>query len=325
MDKIKIGVVGVGYLGEIHLKTYKTLKNVEVVGIFDLDKKRASSIAGKYNINNFSSYTSLLKEIDAASIVVPTTLHFDSAKLAIKQGKHVLIEKPICSTLAEADELIHLALENKIIIQVGHIERFNPAFIALKGINLTPLFIEVHRLAPFNPRGNDVAVIQDLMIHDLDLILNLAAGEVIDIKATGVTIISNSIDIANVRLEFSGGCVANITASRFSLKSMRKMRIFQGNSYVAVDFLKKESEVYILVENEKSAHPPDLLISLFKSEEKEGAIIRKHLEISDKLPLDLELSSFIECIIEEKLPVVSAVDGKKALDLSLQILKIINS
>ena len=241
---IRIGIIGVGHLGNFHLKQLTTIQTASIVGIFDIDFERSEEISRKYNVPIFPNIESLLNEIDAVSIVTPTRHHYEIADKALNNDCHVFIEKPITDNLSHADKLLKKAKEKDKIIQVGHIERFNPAFMALDICQMKPRFIEAHRLAPFNIRGNDVPVVLDLMIHDLDIILSLIKSEIKDIRANGVKVVSPTVDMANSRIEFENGCVANLTASRISQKNMRKMRLFQEQNYITIDFQKGIIEEY---------------------------------------------------------------------------------
>ena len=249
MQKLKLGIVGVGHLGEIHTRLAKEVDIIDLVGIFDINLKRANEVSKKYKVPYFKSLEELFKNIEAVSIVVPTESHFDVAKKALDYDLHIFIEKPITSTTQEAKILIEISKEKGLKIQVGHIERFNPAFLAVKKFNLEPLFIEGHRLSKFNPRGTDVSVILDLMIHDIDIVLQLINSPIKSIDACGVKVVSDTEDIANVRLVFENRSVSNLTASRISLKDMRKIRIFQKYSYISIDFLNQRSEVFTLKES----------------------------------------------------------------------------
>ncbi|MCI0496209.1 Gfo/Idh/MocA family oxidoreductase, partial [candidate division KSB1 bacterium] len=248
MKNVKVGILGVGHLGRLHVQNYKSIANAEIVGIYDINYDRCQEVAREFQVEAFEKLDHLLDRIEAASIVVSTIHHFEITKACLNKGIHCLVEKPITSTLAEADELIGLSKQKGLMLQVGHIERFNPAIVALADFELKPMFIESHRLASFNPRGTDVAVVLDLMIHDIDIILHLVKNPVQKIDASGVAVITDEVDIANARIGFENGCVANITASRISQKKMRKMRLFQRNAYIGVDFLQKFSEIYQLVD-----------------------------------------------------------------------------
>ena len=234
---LKVGVFGVGHLGKFHLNNWKEISDVEVVGFYDPSDENAAIASKQYELKRFTNINKLLDACDAADIVAPTTSHYQLCKAAILKSKHVFVEKPLANTMDEARELLKLAKEANIKFQVGHVERFNPAFLALKNREITPMFIEVHRLAQFNPRGTDVSVILDLMIHDIDIILKLVNSNVKSIAANGVSVMSDTPDIANVRVEFDNGCVANLTSSRISIKKMRKMRLFQKNAYIIIFFI----------------------------------------------------------------------------------------
>lgn len=324
MKQVKVGVIGVGHLGKLHATLYKEVSDAELIGVFDIDEKKCKTIAEELNVRAFTNLVQMFEAVEAVNIVTPTTTHYDITSQALSLGKHVFIEKPITKTEQEADDLIQLAKSKNKIIQVGHIERFNAAMLALADVPLEPLFIEAHRLASFNPRGTDVAVILDLMIHDLDLILYMVKSKPVKISASGVGVISTNVDIANARIEFENGCVANITASRLSAKKMRKMRIFQKNAYISMDFSEGFSEIfYIPGENQEPFHDGTLAISLGQLEE--GANKRdikyNRLERKNINPLNLELSKFVECIKNDIEPTVTARDGLEALKLANLVLK----
>jgi predicted dehydrogenase len=324
MKQVKVGVIGTGHLGKLHASLYKDVPDAELIGIYDIDNKKCRNIAGELNIRAFDNLVQLFGAVEAVNIVTPTTTHYDIASQALELEKHVFIEKPITKSEQEADDLIRLARSKNKIIQVGHIERFNAALLALDDVKLEPLFIEAHRLASFNPRGTDVAVILDLMIHDLDLILHMVNSNPSKISASGVGVISSNIDIANARIEFENGCVANITASRLSAKKMRKMRIFQKNAYVSMDFSEGFSEIfYIPDQNQEPFHDGTLAMSLGQLEE--GANKREikynRLERKNINPLKMELCKFVESINNDLEPVVSAEDGLQALKLANRVLE----
>src|SRR6185503_1175456 len=240
---LKIGVFGVGHLGKFHLNNWKEIPGTELVGFYDPDDDASKNASEKYQLPRFVDADALIDACDVLDVVAPTNYHFECCEKAIRKGKHVFVEKPLANTMEEARQLVNLAEESGIKFQVGHVERFNPAFLAVKDFQLNPMFIEVHRLAQFNPRGTEVSVILDLMIHDIDIILSIVKSDVKSISASGVGVITETPDIANVRIEFHNGCVANLTSSRISMKKMRKMRIFQKDAYIGVDFLNKKTEV----------------------------------------------------------------------------------
>jgi predicted dehydrogenase len=306
MKKIKVGVVGVGHLGKYHLEKYARMPNVDLVGFADTDQGRRETFSRQYNLPGYEDYHRLIPEIEAISIVVPTTLHALVAKDFLDQGIDVLIEKPISRSLSEAEELIALAKANHCLLQIGHLERFNPAYLKTKPYITTPLFIESHRLSPFKARGTDVDVILDLMIHDLDLILHEVQSLPQQIQAVGVPVVSPRVDIANVRIQFENGCVANITASRISLQEMRKMRIFQPAAYISLDFGLKSYTVVRLEQNENISSP-------------EPRFITENGVMDSGDALEMELRSFVEAVRTRNTPVVCGEDGKKALAMALWI------
>ncbi len=323
MEPVRVGVVGVGHLGRLHALLYKHVPRAQLAGVFDISPETAAAVAREAGCRAFETYRDLLAHVDAVNVVVPTTQHFSVAAEALRLGKHVFIEKPITSSLQEADELIRLARENHCLIQVGHIERFNQAMRALSTVPLNPRFIESHRLATFNPRGTDVAVVLDLMIHDIDIILTLVNSPVARIDANGVAVISGEPDIANARITFENGCVANVTASRISQKKMRKMRLFEKDSYVSIDFLQGLTERFRLV-----AQLPD-------EEQQTGVIMGKlegkrtryvyyeRLQAPEGNALQIELEEFVDAIVTGRKPHVTAEDGRNALAVATQIADII--
>lgn len=328
MKKIKVGILGVGHLGRLHVQNYKSIADAEIVGVYDVDQARCQEVAREFYVEAFDNLERLLEQIDAASIVVPTLHHFDVSQACLKKSIHCLVEKPITSTLAEADELIRLAREKKLILQVGHIERFNPALVALADFELKPMFIESHRLASFNPRGTDVAVVLDLMIHDIDIILHLVKQQVEKIDASGVAVITDEVDIANARIGFENGCVANITASRISQKKMRKMRLFQRNAYVGVDFLQKFSEIYQLVDAGETTIKTNQFPIEFGQVDQSGIakkIIYERRQIDEANALKMELESFLQSIRSGSQPAVSGEDGREALRVAIEITDMIKS
>ncbi|MEP6685085.1 MAG: Gfo/Idh/MocA family oxidoreductase, partial [Parafilimonas sp.] len=247
---LKVGIFGAGHLGKFHLNNWKEIDDVEVVGFYDPDEKTANEVEKKFELKRFISIDKLIEKCDAIDIIAPTNFHFDLCQAAIKKGKHVFVEKPMADTLEQGKQIVQMVKEAGVKLQVGHVERFNPAFLALKNISLNPMFIEVHRLAQFNPRGTEVSVILDLMIHDIDIVLKIVKSDVKNISASGVAVMTDTPDIANVRIEFNNGCVANLTSSRISMKKMRKMRLFQKDAYIGIDFLEKKTEIIKLKSDE---------------------------------------------------------------------------
>lgn len=321
MNKIRIGVVGVGKLGSLHAKMLSQIKNADLVGIYDIDKTRADSIAKEYKTNVYSSLEDLLNNVDGITIATPTTMHYVTAIAAVEAGKHLFIEKPITQSSEEGEKLVTRAKEKEVIIQVGHIERFNPAILAVETHNINPMFIESHRLSQFNPRGTDVAVVLDLMIHDIDIILSLVKSPVNMIQANGVSVVSDTIDIANARLQFENGCVANVTASRISQKKMRKMRLFQKDAYISIDFLDLNAEVFRLVDSPNYTGRGTKLLGSIGEGSKHRNIIYEKPKIKDVNALKYELELFLESIESGKPPVVSGEDGLNALCVAQQIME----
>jgi len=322
MKKLKIGLFGAGHLGKIHLKCILATEHWELVGFYDPDEKNAASAIAQYGVRRFSSPAALLREVDAVDIVTPTPTHYRLAAQAMRAGKHVFIEKPVTATVAEGRRLLKLADETGVQVQVGHVERFNPAYLALRDMALRPMFIECHRLAAFQPRGTEVSVILDLMIHDLDLVLHLVQAPVRRVSASGVAVLSNTPDIANVRLEFANGCVANLTASRISLKQMRKMRLFQQDAYISLDFLDKNAQIVRLFDQNAPNLPPQEQLMEFET----PAAGKKwlHLQMPEAAPVNaiqMELETFAESIRNGTEPPVPLRDGFAALQVAHRILK----
>ncbi|MDE3249403.1 MAG: Gfo/Idh/MocA family oxidoreductase [Bacteroidota bacterium] len=313
---IKLGVFGVGHLGKFHLNNWKEISGVELVGFYDPDDSNAQEVTEKYQLARFLDPDTLMDACDAIDIVTPTPFHFAICEAAIKKGKHVFVEKPLAHTMEEARGLVKLAKESNIKMQVGHVERFNPAFLAVKDLELNPMFIEVHRLAQFNPRGTEVSVILDLMIHDIDIILTLVKSEVKAISASGVAVMTDTPDIANVRIEFNNGCVANLTSSRISMKRMRKMRLFQKDAYIGIDFLNKKSEII------KLKGPRDLDAFSFDLDTPHGkrTIAILNPQVPEVNAIKMELEKFRDAIVNNTPAIVSEVDGYRAMDIAHQIL-----
>ncbi len=322
MEKVKVGVIGVGHLGKHHARVYSQIPEAQLIGIHDTDSGKAQKVAAEFNTRYFDDLNDFLKAIDAVSLVVPTTFHYSLACDVLGCGKNLLVEKPIAETVKQAEELVSLARTKKLILQVGHIERFNPAFKAIESLELEPRFVESHRLAQFNPRGTDVAVILDLMIHDLDLILSLVKSEVRRIDAAAVSVISDSEDIANARLTFANGCVANITSSRISARPLRKMRLFQKNSYVSLDFLERSVEIYRLVDTNSVSEgekEQKTVVGNLPTGEVGKTIIYEKPEIEKGDMLTSEIESFLDAVKNRAKPKVSGEDGKRALEVALEI------
>lgn len=317
---LKIGVFGTGHLGKFHLNNWKEIDDVEIVGFYDPDDTIAKEVEKKYAIKRYKSDVELMQKIDAADIVAPTTFHFDLCEKAIKAGKHVFVEKPLANTISEAKQIVEMTKEAGIKIQVGHVERFNPAYLAVKNLDLSPMFIEVHRLAQFNPRGTEVSVILDLMIHDIDIVLSLVKSDVKNIYASGVAVMTDTPDIANVRIEFNNGCVANLTSSRISMKKMRKIRLFQKDAYIGIDFLEKKTEII------KIKQPGDNEAFSFDIETKHGSktISVFNPAVNDSNAIKEELTSFVQSVINSKPVAVSEIDGFLAMEVAHKILEKIN-
>jgi predicted dehydrogenase len=321
---MRIGLLGTGHLGKIHLKCILSSGCWELAGFFDPDDKNAASAEAQYGAKRYSSAARLLNEVDAVDIVTPTPFHFKLATQAIRAGKHVFIEKPVTETVAQGKTLLKLAEKHGVKVQVGHVERFNPAFTALKDIALNPMFIEGHRLAAFQPRGTDVSVILDLMIHDLDLVLHLVKSPVKKISASGVAVLSNTPDIANARIEFANGCVANLTASRISMKQMRKMRLFQQDHYLSLDFLEKNAQIVRLFDQDAPGLPPLDQLMEFETNAGKKWLQVQMPEAANINAIEEELKSFYVAIQSNSTPVVSLQDGVSALQVAHHILKEIN-
>lgn len=317
---LKIGVFGAGHLGKIHIQQWKEIEGVEIVGFYDPNDENAQSAISQYAVQRFTDRDSFLQLCDAVDIVSNTTHHYEIAKAALLLGKHIFVEKPFTNTLAEAQELIKLIKEANVKCQVGHVERFNPALLALGDMKMQPMFIETHRLATFNPRGTDVSVILDLMIHDIDIVLHLVKSPVKRISASGVAVLSETPDIANARIEFDNGCVANLTSSRISMKRMRKMRLFQRDAYISVDFLEKKTEIIKLSDEGKT--PKGILDVPLEMANGDKKILSVNMpEVPAVNAINAELSEFARAIIND-LPIkVTAFDGYQAMEVAHLILK----
>lgn len=304
--KLRVGVVGVGYLGKFHAEKYARMPDVDLVGVVDINPKQASEVATRLGTRKFKTYQDLLNQVDAVSVVVPTAHHYPVSQFFLRNGVDVLIEKPMTANLEEADALIQIAEQQGCIIQVGHLERFNPAVLALDGIVSQPRFIESHRLSQFKERGLDVSVVLDLMIHDIDIILNFVQSPVKKIHAAGISVISGNVDIANARLEFKNGCVANVTASRISMKNERKIRLFQKDAYISVDFANHD-------------------ITIVRPDGKDPGALIPGMDIEQKSfakadALDDELKSFVHAVSRRQVPEVTGQMGRNALQIALSIM-----
>jgi predicted dehydrogenase len=310
MKKIRTAVVGTGYLGKFHAEKYSRLPGSELVAVVDIDESAAREVAERFDTQWYTDYRTILNDVDAVSIVVPTRLHHLVARDFLRAGVHVLIEKPVTVTVEEAEELIEISREQGLVLQVGHLERFNAALLELDFSHDKPLFIESHRLSPFNPRANDVSVVLDLMIHDIDIILDLVDSEVDRIDASGTAVLTDGIDIANARLVFKSGCVANVTASRVSMKVERKMRMFRPQSYVSVDFQNRTLVCHRTGNGEMYPGIPEILTE------------QKQFENNDALRE--EICHFLECIGDGKQPLVSGEAGKRALATAIEISKLLS-
>lgn len=317
---IKVGVFGTGHLGKFHLNNWKEIAGVELAGFFDPNDEIAAAVTEQYGLKRYTSEDELIEASDAIDVVTPTHLHFAVCEKAIRKGKHVFVEKPLANTMQEAETLVKLVQESNIKLQVGHVERFNPAFVAAKDLHLNPMFIEVHRLAQFNPRGTEVSVILDLMIHDIDAILSIVKSEVRTVSASGVSVLTDTPDIANVRIEFHNGCVANLTSSRISMKKMRKMRLFQKDAYIGIDFLEKKTEVIKLKE------AGDINTFDFDIETPQGVktIAMSAPQITENNAIRAELEAFAAAIRNNTTPIVNEIDGFRAMEVAHQILQKIN-
>ncbi|MEO6538983.1 MAG: Gfo/Idh/MocA family oxidoreductase [Ferruginibacter sp.] len=318
---LRIGIFGVGHLGKFHINNWIEIEGVEISGFYDPDEKNAQAAQEKYLLKRYTGIEELMDNCEVVDIVAPTMFHFELCSLALRKGKHVFVEKPLANTMDEARILLKLAQESKVKCQVGHVERFNPAFLSLKNYNLQPMFIEVHRLAQFNPRGTDVSVILDLMIHDIDIILNIVKSDVSYISANGVAVMSDTPDIANVRIEFDNGCVANLTSSRISMKNMRKMRLFQKDAYIGIDFLEKKTEII------KLSEPGDTNVFTFDVATNNGkmTIAVASPPVQEVNAIKMELEAFKNSIINDTEPPVSLLDGLAAMEIAHQILEKINN
>jgi len=318
---LKVGLIGAGYLGKFHLTNWKQIEQVELVGFYDPNPATAAAVAQELSIPSFETGEELIDACQAIDITAPTNHHLEWCEMAIRKGKHVFVEKPLAASLEEARKIVSLTRESGVKLQVGHVERFNPAFLAIKDLSLQPLFIEVHRLAQFNPRGTEVSVIFDLMIHDIDIILSIVKSDIKHISASGVAVLTDTPDIANVRIEFHNGCVANLTSSRISMKKMRKIRLFQKDAYIGIDFLDKKTEVIKLKGEQEEENT-------FTFDIETHAGVKTIAIASPTTPavnaIQSELRSFRDAILQNSRTLVSETDGMLAMDVAHQILEKIN-
>ena len=311
---LKIGVLGAGHLGKIHLRLLQESKKYELIGFFDPYTENAQKVAAEFGYKLFDSIEELIDAVEVVDIVTPTLSHFDCAKKAIEKGRHIFVEKPIAKTVLEAETIRDLAKKHEVKGQVGHVERFNPAFIAAKEMINNPMFIETHRLAEFNPRGTDVPVVLDLMIHDIDIILSVVKSKVKNVHASGISVISETPDIANARIEFENGCVANLTASRISMKNMRKTRFFQKDAYISVNFLSKESEIVRI--QDAPIEPDEFAMILQNDEGVKKQIYFENPEVVNNNAILDELETFADAIVNNTTPIVTLQNGTEALRIA---------
>jgi len=326
MHRLKVAVVGVGHLGKEHARVYAEMPGVELFSVVDIQRKQAEKVAQQYNTRYFLNYKDIIDKIQAVSIAVPTKSHYAIAKDFLQHGVHVMIEKPMTGTVLEARELIDISKARGLVLQAGYIERFNPAIAAIKRLSVNPRFIECHRLSPFTFRSADIGVVLDLMIHDIDILLYITNSKVKKFDAVGVNVISDKEDIANVRIQFQNGCVANVTASRVSITPMRKIRLFSEDSYISIDYQKKDALIYkkspeltlksLNISDTNVSTIADLKSYVF------GDLLKiEHIKMDDYEPLKKELESFVDCIVNHKEPVVSGEEGLRAIEVANDILR----
>jgi predicted dehydrogenase len=320
MAELKVGVIGTGHLGSLHARLWREVPSAALAGVYDSDAGRCAEVARDTKSRAFPSTGELLAAVDAVSVVTPTSTHAAIAGEAIAAGKHVFIEKPLTRTEEEAAGLIAAAKERGVKIQVGHIERFNPAILALGDTAIRPMFVESHRLSQFNPRSTDVDVVLDLMIHDIDIIVSLVGSPVEKVEASGVAVVSENLDIANARLQFANGCVANVTASRISQKKMRKMRLFQRDAYISVDFLEGETEVFRLLDGPGGAPGGTKKLGEIETGSRKRTIVYQKPKIKKINPLGYELGAFVDAVLNDTDPPVTGEDGLRALNVAHRIL-----
>lgn len=321
MEKLKIGIIGTGHLGKLHAKMFKQINNCELIGVFDSNFVQSKAASEEFKVKFFQDIDELLSSVDAVSIAATTSAHYELTKKSLENNIHVFVEKPITSEISEAEEIVKIASEKKMNLQVGHIERFNPALISLEKYIIEPMFIQTDRLAQFNPRGTDVAVVLDLMIHDIDIILSLIKSEIENIEASGVAVVSDNIDIANARIKFKNGAVANVTSSRISQKKMRKMRIFQKNNYISLDFITGAPEVYRLLPVDKNIDSAAISFGEIGIGDNKKRLVYEQPVIKEINALNYELELFVNSVLKNEKPVVSGEDGLRALQIADIIVK----
>ncbi|MFZ9588124.1 MAG: Gfo/Idh/MocA family protein [Chitinophagaceae bacterium] len=314
---LKVGIFGVGHLGKFHVSNWQGIEGVDIIGFYDPHDENAQEVIKKFGLKRYADMHTLIHDVDAIDVITPTQFHFPVCEAALRKSKHVFVEKPLANDMIEARQLVKLAHEAKVKFQVGHVERFNPAFQALKDKKLNPMFIEVHRLAQFNPRGTEVSVILDLMIHDIDIILHLVKSEIKSISASGVSVMTDTPDIANVRIEFHNGCVANLTSSRISMKKMRKIRLFQKDAYIGIDFLEKKTEIIKL----KAEGDEDLFCFDIETPGGTKTIAVENPEVIEQNAIKAELTAFKNAILNDTPTLVSEYDGLMAMEVAHQILE----
>lgn len=321
MSNLQVGVIGTGHLGKLHTKMFSEIDNCKLIGVYDSDSNQSKLVSDEFNLKSYQELDELLNNVDAVSIAASTSAHYEIAKRCFEKGIHVFIEKPITATIPEAEELVEFANQKNLKLQVGHIERFNPALVSMEKYLLEPKFIQTDRLAQFNPRGTDVAVVLDLMIHDIDIILSLVKSDVAEVQANGVAVVSEHLDIANARLQFENGAVANVTASRISQKKMRKMRIFQQDGYIALDFVSGVAEVYRLLPVDEEIKSSAISFGELGIGDKKKRLVYEQPEQRELNALRYELQLFIDSVLNDQSPIVSGLDGLRALKVAEIILK----
>lgn len=321
MEKVKIGVIGTGHLGKLHTKMLSQIENCELVGVFDNNPDMANAVAAEFNTKAFSDMNSLIDSCQGISIAATTSAHYELAKVCLEKNKHIMIEKPITATIPQAEEIVALAKSKGLNLQVGHIERFNPALLSLEKFIFNPSFIQSDRLAQFNPRGTDVAVVLDLMIHDIDIILHLIKSDVKQVDASGIAVVSDTVDIANARIMFENGAVANVTASRISQKRMRKMRLFQKDAYFSLDFNSGASEVFRLMPLEENIETPFVSFGEIGIGDKKKRVVFEQPEVMEVNALKYEIELFVKSVQNNTPPVVTGEDGLKALKVADMVLR----